>query len=114
MVADVLEADGWNVRFLGTQLPHRGVLDAIAEHQPRLIGVSATVLSSLPAVADLIHDIRSEFGSDPIVLVGGSAFRTRPDAWREMHADGFGRDLQEAVAVAAELAGGATDAAADA
>ena len=103
MVADVLEADGWNVRFLGTQLPHNGVLEAIRNHEPELVGISATVLSNVPSVGDLVTDIRREFGSDISVLVGGSAFRSSPDVWQEMGADGFGRDLHDAVAVANRL-----------
>lgn len=106
MVADVLEADGWDVRFLGTQLPHGGVLQAIEEHQPRLVGISATVLLSLPAVADLIRAIRERFGSRVFVVVGGAAFRASPGIWRELGADGVGQDLRDAVAVAAALQSG--------
>lgn len=32
MVSDVLEARGWAVHFLGTNLPHRAILDSILEH----------------------------------------------------------------------------------
>ena len=103
MVADVLEADGWNVRFLGTQLPHRGVLEAVDEHEPELIGISATVLFNLPAVAELIEELRSRFDDQLTILVGGSAFRTRPDVWEEMGADGYGGDLREAVRLADQL-----------
>lgn len=103
MVADVLEADGWRMRFLGTQMPHGGVLDAIEEHRPKLLGISATVLSSLPAVADLIDAARRGYGSGVAILVGGGAFRASPEAWRDLGADGFGRDLSEAVVVAARL-----------
>lgn len=100
MVADVLEADGWNVRFLGTQLPHKGILEAVEEHQPRLVGISATVLSNLPAVADLVADVRRACGPDTFVIVGGGAFRASPELWKDMGADGVGRDLREAVALA--------------
>jgi methanogenic corrinoid protein MtbC1 len=103
MVADVLESDGWNARFLGTQLPHEGVLDAIAEHEPRLLGISATVLSNLPAVADLIEDVRKAYGTEITILVGGGAFRTNPDGWQELGADAYGRDLRHAVEVANHL-----------
>lgn len=103
MVADVLEADGLNVRFLGTQLPHHGILQAIDEHQPRLIGISATILFSLPAVAELIEETRREFGSDVRVLVGGAAFRGGAHIWRDMGADGFGADLDAAVLEARRL-----------
>lgn len=107
MVADVLEADGWNVRFLGTQLPHRGILEAIEDHEPTVVGVSATVLFNLPAVADLVADIRRISGPDTFIMVGGGAFRTSPEIWRELGADGLGRDLREAVALVAEMPPGA-------
>lgn len=103
MVADVLEADGWNVRFLGTQLPHSGILEAIEEHQPRLVGISATLLFNLPAVADLVADVRRVSGPDTFVMVGGAGFRTSPELWREMGADGSARDLRGAVALASAL-----------
>lgn len=102
MVADVLEAAGWNMRFLGTQLPHRGVLEAIEAHEPRLLGISTTVLSNLPAAADLVAAARRSFGSDLRILVGGAAFG-HGTAWREIGADAYGRDLRDAVAVADEL-----------
>lgn len=103
MVADVLEADGWNVRFLGTQLPHTGILEAVEDHRPRLVGISATVLFNLSAVADLIPDIRRASGPDTFVVVGGGAFRTSPEAWKNIGADGYAGDLREAVALAAGL-----------
>lgn len=99
MVADVLEADGWSMRFLGTQLPHKGVLEAIDDHEPHVLGISATVLSSLPAVADLIEAARARYGQEISILVGGGAF-VGSVGWRDMGADGFGRDLREAVEVA--------------
>lgn len=46
MVADVLEAHGWDVRYLGTNLPHRSILQAIREHQADWVGISATTLLS--------------------------------------------------------------------
>jgi methanogenic corrinoid protein MtbC1 len=103
MVADILEADGWNTRFLGTQIPRKDVLRAVEEHGPRLVGISATVLFNLPAVADLVEGIREGFGSDVKIVVGGRAFRTDTTFWREMGADELGRDLREAVMAARKL-----------
>lgn len=103
MVADVLEADGWDVRFLGTQMPHHGVLEAIADQEPQLVGISATVLINLPAAADLIDSVRRRFGSDIAIISGGAAFRASGAAWREMGADAYGGDLDEAVRIADQL-----------
>lgn len=106
MVADMLEADGWDVRFLGTQMPHAGILDVIAEEEPSLVGISATIVPHLPAVRALISDLEARFGDrHPAILVGGGAFRSDERLWREVGADGTGSDLREAVAAARELAG---------
>ena len=105
MVADFLEADGWDVRFLGTQMPHAGILDTIEEEGARLVDISASTAARLPAVRDLVADIQGRFGDHrPGVMVGGSAFRGHHVPWQELGADRLGRDLDEAVAAARALA----------
>lgn len=100
MVADVLEAQGWDVRFLGTNLPHEGILQVIREHQPDWVGISATTLLSLPQVSRLIAEIRTTFPENgPRIVVGGSAFRFSPHAWEEVGADAAAANLDEAIAL---------------
>lgn len=100
MVADVLEAHGWDVRFLGTNLPHKGILQVIREHQPDWVGISATTLLSLPQVSSLIGEIRTTFrDAAPRIIVGGSVFRFSPGAWQEVGADAVGTSLEEAIAL---------------
>jgi MerR family transcriptional regulator, light-induced transcriptional regulator len=103
MVADVLEAAGWSVHFLGTQLPHRDILQAIEEDEPAIVGVSTTMLFNLLRTARLVEDVRRRFGDGVRIVVGGGAFRSAPDVWRELGADGFGRDLRGALALVDEL-----------
>jgi MerR family transcriptional regulator, light-induced transcriptional regulator len=101
MVADALEADGWDVRFLGTNMPHDGILATIAEHDPEVVGISATMLLRVPQVKRLIADVRDHAGREtPRILVGGAAFRAAPDLWREVGADGFAPDVRSAVELA--------------
>lgn len=99
MVADVLEAHGWDVHFLGTNLPHRSILDAIRERNPDCIGISATMLFNVPAVRRLVDDIRKEWGHSKRIVLGGAAFRHAPGLWQELGADGHARDLREALGV---------------
>ena len=76
MVADVLEAQGYDVRFLGTNMPHGGILQAIKEHEADLLGISTTMLFNIPQVTRLAEEVREEFGPrSPRIVVGGSAFR---------------------------------------
>ena len=104
MVADFLEADGWDVRFLGSAMPHGGILDAIEEEGASVVGVSAALAARLPAVRELITAIGQRFGSGrPRIMVGGSAFRGHGIPWRELGADGLGLNLDEAITTARAL-----------
>src|SRR5580698_3350142 len=55
MVADVSEARGWNVWFLGTNIPQEGVLQAIEEHKADAVGISTTMLLSIPEAVQLVE-----------------------------------------------------------
>jgi methanogenic corrinoid protein MtbC1 len=102
MVSDVLENAGWNVEFLGTDAPHSGVVDAVLTQNSDLICISATMLFNVPNVIDLIRDLRAR-APKLRILIGGSAFRARPELWMEIGADGFAADLHGAVAAAGQL-----------
>jgi len=109
MVADVLESLGWEVRFLGTQMPHQGILDAIEEHRAGLLGISATMLFNVPQVTRLLAAVRQRFGDrSPKILLGGAAFRDAPALWEDMGADGYGRDLRDVIRLAESVALDAT------
>jgi len=104
MVADILEADGWSVSFLGTNTPHAGILDTIEEQQADLVGVSATMLFNVPRVRQLITDIRQRLPErTPRILVGGGAFRSAPALWQEIGADGYASDLRAVQSLASSF-----------
>lgn len=103
MVADLLETDGWDVRFLGTHLPNHEILDAVESHGARLLAVSATMLANVPTVSELVEEARVRFGDLP-VLVGGQAFRS--GSWEEVGADGVGLGVAHAVELARSLVPG--------
>jgi methanogenic corrinoid protein MtbC1 len=94
MVGDLLESSGWRVRFLGTNLPASSILATVRDAQPSHVGISATMLFNVNAVRQLIKSIRSEYDDRIRILVGGAAFRTTPELWREVEADGFAADLR--------------------
>ncbi len=94
MVADVLEVKGWDVRFLGTNMPHQGILKAVEEHQAVVVGISATMLFNLPKVIQIIEQLRVKFDADDLkIIVGGASFRQVPEMYLEIGADGFAPDL---------------------
>lgn len=103
LVADALELDGWRVHFLGTNVPHDGILAAAAEMKADVVGISATMVFNVDPVARLVEGVRGmKRASAPHILVGGGAFRNAPNLWKDVGADGSARDVRGACAVARE------------
>ncbi len=96
MVSDMLEAHGWQIQFLGSNLPIASILAAIADAKPRLLGVSVTMPFNLHHARRLISEARR---ADPVVrvVVGGAAFRF--DGWRDTGADDHATDVRSAIAL---------------
>jgi methanogenic corrinoid protein MtbC1 len=79
MVADAMEAAGWDVRFLGSNLPERSVLETVEEFSPDTLCISTTLVSNLPAAAELIRSIRGRLGErTPRIILGGAAYGLSP------------------------------------
>jgi methanogenic corrinoid protein MtbC1 len=98
MVADVLESQGFDVRFLGTNLPNIGIVQAIEEHDAAILGISATMLFNIPHVLSLIKDVRAKLGEgSPRIVLGGAAFCSAPSLAHEVGAYGFAKDIRAAV-----------------
>ncbi len=102
IVANVLDAEGWDVRFLGTNLPHDAIVSAIVKSRASLVAVSVTMSERVEDVRDLIAHIRRSSAASPRIIVGGAAVLRHPQVWRTMGADGFATDARSV----AELARG--------
>lgn len=77
MVADVMDAAGYKVRFLGTDMPNSGILRVIESQQADVVGISATMTANLPSVLSLIQDLRARARNRaPRIVLGGAAFRS--------------------------------------
>lgn len=104
MVADLLEADGWDVRFLGTDMPLDGILKTAGDHQANLLGISATMLFNLPQVIELVERTRTELGAAaPRIILGGGAFRLLPELPAELKVDAVATELRQGVELARSL-----------
>ncbi len=99
MVGDLLETAGYEVHFLGSNVPPASVMGLIKDQRPSHVGISTTMLFNLAAVRHLIGAIRAELREGVRVVVGGAAFRHKPDLWRELEADGYAADLRGVQAV---------------
>jgi methanogenic corrinoid protein MtbC1 len=102
IVANVLEADGWDVRFIGSDLPHAAIVATIHQSGADLVAISVTMSEGITGARDLITQIRSSSTAPLRIIAGGAAFQDDPQLWRRIGADGVGTDARRV----AELARG--------
>ncbi len=100
LVADIMEANGWDVQFLGSNLSTSSVLKAIESNSAQVVCISTTLLANLPAAADLIRAVRSQFKErTPRIVVGGAAFNIVPDFGQDIGPLAYVTDLRAALAL---------------
>lgn len=97
MVSDVLEADGWDVMFLGTNVPPEGVIEAIKQHRADLFGISSTMYFNIPRVVQLVEAARKDFGDSVRIMLGGGAFRHLKELPPQLEGCLIARNLHEAL-----------------
>lgn len=102
IVANVLRDEGWDVRFMGTDLPHDAIVSAIQSSRASLVAISVTMSGCVEGARDLIAHIRQSSFTPPRIIVGGAAFVRDKQLWQAIGADGFAADARNV----AELASG--------
>lgn len=104
MVADFFEMAGWDTYYLGANTPGTTIVRMIADQQPDVLGISATMTFHLRLVEDLIGKIRQADPDSTVkILVGGYPFNRHPDLWEHIGADGYSSNAQGAIELANSL-----------
>jgi methanogenic corrinoid protein MtbC1 len=70
MVADFLEADGWEVLQLGASTPAADLAQLAGDEAPDLVALSTATARSLPAIEDVLGRL-SALRPRPLLAVGG-------------------------------------------
>lgn len=76
MATDVIELAGYETIYLGADVPTADLLQAVAARSPNLVGLSATMPGSIPALERTIAEIR-RLNPNLIVLFGGQGAQPR-------------------------------------
>ena len=104
MVADFFTMDGWDTYYLGANTPVQSILGAVLDRKADLITLSATMPRHLPDVQYLIRSLRGDRKTAGVkIIVGGYPFRIIPELWKQVGADAYAGDAEEAVVVADRL-----------
>ncbi len=106
MVADFFQMDGWEVYFLGSDVPSFEVVETVRRHNAHVLAASANTSMHVRTVGELIASLRQSPGCEEVkVMVGGFPFKRMPNLWKELGADGFAISASGAVETANRLVG---------
>lgn len=96
MIAEVLDNEGWSVRFLGASHPTSALVDHARRHRPHAVLLGCAVPMALPALltaVTVLHEL------DITVVVGGRALGRNPDRALAVGADGWAGNATDTAAL---------------
>ena len=103
LVAMMWKGANIDVIDLGVNVSPAKFVEAVKQHQPKLVGLSALLTTTMPAMRDTVKAIR-ETGVAVKIVIGGAPIT--PEYAREIGADGFAADAGSAVDTAMALVQG--------
>ncbi len=103
IVADFLFVDGWEVDFLGADVPASELAAFVQDRKPDVLAISVVLAHNLGRAAEAARAVREAVPDIPIML-GGTAIRDQLHA-EELGANGYAADASDAVRIARVLAG---------
>jgi len=104
LVCMMLEGAGFEVTDLGVDVPSEGFVDAVGKHKPDLVGMSALLTTTMPAIRSTIEALVEAGLRDKVSVLVGGAPLTQAYA-NQIGADGYAPDAGSAVRKARELLG---------
>jgi len=101
MCADLFEARGWDVYFVGGGVPNDEILSLAGQLRPELLLIFGTHPAGVPGVRRLIDMIR-EIGVNATmnIMVSGGVFNRAEGLWKEVNADLLAKTAHEAIPIA--------------
>jgi methanogenic corrinoid protein MtbC1 len=105
MVADFLEAAGWEVLLLGPDVPQGEIVALAQRRRPDVIALSTSLSFNLLAAGRVFSALRAHCDPVPLLVAGGRAYEDDAERARTMGADVFANDPETLIAeLAARLA----------
>lgn len=104
LVADAFLLAGWDVQYLGANVPTVALVRHITEWKPDLVGLSVSFAQQLPAVKAVVAQLVERLGnSRPALIVGGLAINRFNRLGDLVGADGFSVNAPTAVIAANQI-----------
>jgi corrinoid protein of di/trimethylamine methyltransferase len=100
IVKIMLESKGFEVIYLGTNVPASSFVDTAIEKECCIIALSALLTTTMPKMEEVITLLK-ETGKNIKIMVGGAP--VTEEFARQIGADAYAKDAAEAAAVASSL-----------
>ena len=97
MLADLIEMEGWDVMYLGANMPIDAIFQMVVEEKPDIVGLSTTIQENKDDIRELIKRIKEEHDPSIPIMVGGLAYTISPDLFEHTGGDFLGKNFNEAL-----------------
>jgi len=102
LVSMMLQGAGFEVVDLGTNITAKQFVDAVKEHNPNILGLSALLTTTMPKMEETIKALKEAGLRDKIKIMAGGAPVTQ-DFVNKIGADAYGANAASATEKAKEL-----------
>jgi len=103
LVSMMLDSSGFNVVDLGVDVSTDKFIAAVKEHKPNILGLSALLTTTMPAMKEVIDALKESNLRDQVKVIIGGAPVTQAYA-DEIGADGYAPDAALAVELCKKIA----------
>ena len=104
LVSMMLQGAGFEVIDLGTNITPQQFVDAVKEHKPAILGLSALLTTTMPKMEETINALKEAGVRDQVKIMAGGAPVTQSFV-EEIGADAYGANAASATEKAKELMG---------
>lgn len=101
LAAMMFEGAGYKVVNLGIDQPNETFIDAVKEHKPKLLGLSALLTTTMPRMGEIINSLKESGIRDQVAVIIGGAPVTKEFA-EEIGADLYAPNAGTAVDIVNE------------
>ncbi|KAJ52552.1 methanogenic corrinoid protein MtbC1 [Clostridium tetanomorphum] len=100
IVTDFLEMEGYSTYFLGSNVPTHSVINSIKLYKAEILALSVTMDYNIDSLINLIHAVKNEKSvKDTKIIAGGQPFNLNKNLWKEVGADGYSENAEQAVTI---------------
>ena len=103
LVSTMWKGSGFEVIDLGVNVTPAAFVDSVKEHKPDILGLSALLTTTMPAMKEVVSDVREAVKDEVKIAIGGAPITQ--DYAIEIGADGYAPDAASAVDVAQNILG---------